>query len=67
MSKKLQILEKALEDMKRHHHSAWMTYGSELCAGDMSSKEKDLEKKIRKLKEEEESRFIEDASQIIDN
>ena len=67
MSKKLQILEKALDDLKRNHNSQWETYGSELCAGDMSGKEEELERKIKKLKEEEETRFIEDASQIIDN
>lgn len=67
MSKKLQILEKALEDMKSSHRAAWYVYGSELCSGDMGGKEEELERKIKKLKEEEEARFIEDASQIIDN
>jgi hypothetical protein len=67
MSKKLEILEKALYDMKRDHSSQWETYGSELCAGDMNGKEEELERKIQKLKEEEEIRFIEDVSQIIDN
>jgi hypothetical protein len=67
MSKRLEILERALEDMKRDHMSQWETYGSELCAGDMNGREEELQKKIKKLKEEEETRFIEDASQIIDN
>ena len=67
MSKKLQILENALAEMKRNHSASWEVYGSELCAGDMIGKEAELERKIKKLKEEEESRFIEDASQIIDN
>lgn len=64
MSKKLEILEKALKDMKESHRSQWDTYGSELCAGDMIRQEEEIEKKIAKLKEET---FIEDASQIIDN
>ena len=67
MSKRLEILEKALEDMKSSHRASMEVYGSELCAGDMISKEEELEKKIKKLKDEEEIRFIEDASQIIDN
>ena len=67
MSKRLEILESALEDMKRENMSQWETYGSELSAGDMSGKEEELERKIKKLKEEEEAQFIEDASQIIDN
>ena len=67
MSKKLELLEKALKDMKSSHSSSWDVYGGELCSGDMISKEEELEKKIRKVKEEEESRFIEDASQIVDN
>lgn len=64
MSKKLEVLEKALSDMKASHRSQWDSYGSELCAGDMIRQEEDLEKKIAKLKEEN---FIEDAAQIIDN
>ena len=67
MSKKLEILEKALEDLRSSHRAAWYVYGSELCASDISDKEENLEKKIRKLKEEEENSYIEDASQIIDN
>lgn len=52
MSKKLEILEKALEDMKATHRSLWDIYGSELCSGEMSGKERALEEKIRFLKEE---------------
>ena len=65
MSKKLEILEKALEDMKASHRSMWETYGSELCAGSMIRDEEELEKKIEKLKQEE-SKHIEDPSQIVD-
>ena len=64
MSKRLEILEKELKDMKASHSSQWDTYGSELCAGDMIRQEEELEKKIAKLKEEN---FIEITSQIIDN
>lgn len=67
MSKRLEILEMELENMRKSHSSQWDTYGSELCAGDMINQEEDLIKKINKLKEEEEVSFIEDASQIIDN
>lgn len=67
MSKRLEILEMELENMRKSHSSQWDTYGSELCAGDMINQEEDLIKKINKIKEEEEVSFIEDASQIIDN
>jgi len=48
--KKIRKLEKKLEKMKSLHKSMWETYGSELCAGEMHNKEKDLEDKILKLK-----------------
>ena len=53
-SKEVQLeeLENELKEMKRYHHDAWMTYGSELCAGDMIGQEDRLEKQIIKLKKE---------------
>jgi hypothetical protein len=50
MSKRLEILEKALEDLKVSNRSAWDIYGSELCAGTMIEEEEKLEKKIATLK-----------------
>jgi len=53
-SRELQLieLENELREMKDFHSSAWDTYGSELCAGDMIRQEKNLEEKIIKLKNE---------------
>ena len=67
MEKKLEILEKALEDMRSTHRSSWDIYGSELCAGDMIRQEEELEKKIQKLKESETPKLVEDPKQIIDD
>jgi len=61
---KIKKLEKELEDLKSFHQSAWDTYGSELCAGDMIRQEEKLEKKIEKLKKEN---FFEDPKYIIDD
>ena len=52
MSKRLEVLELALEKLKESHRSLWDTYGSELCAGDMIGEEQALQEKINKLKEE---------------
>ncbi len=52
MSKRLEVLESALEKLKQTHRSLWDTYGSELCAGDMIGEERALQEKIDKLKEE---------------
>jgi hypothetical protein len=52
MSKRLEILEKALEELKESNRSSWDMYGSELCAGDMIGQERALQEKINKLKEE---------------
>ena len=52
MSKRLEILEKALEELKESNRSSWDMYGSELCAGDMIGQERALQEKIDKLKEE---------------
>jgi hypothetical protein len=71
MSKKLEILEKALEDMKSTHKFGWDMYGSELCSGNMILQEEELEKKIKKLKDEENKKIPfhveEDPSRIVDN
>jgi len=52
MSKRLEVLETALKNLKESNKAAWDMYGSELCAGDMIGQEKALEEKIKKLKEE---------------
>ena len=44
--KTIKELEKELEELKESNKSAWDTYGSELCAGDMIGREKALEKEI---------------------
>ena len=49
---KLEKLEKELEKLKYLHKSLWESYGSELSSGDMENKEKELEYKIRKIKNE---------------
>jgi hypothetical protein len=51
MNKKtIEQLEKELADLKAYHKSAWDTYGSELCAGDMIRQEEELKKEILRLK-----------------
>ena len=52
MSKRLEILEQSLAEVKRKNKSMWDTYGSELCAGEMIGEERALQEKINKLKEE---------------
>jgi len=54
MNKTLEELEKELEELRKSNHNSWMTYGSELCAGDMIGQEEKLEEQINKLKEEKE-------------
>jgi len=49
--KSVRKLERELEELRRSNESAWDTYGSELCAGDMIAKEKRLEEQIRQLKD----------------
>jgi len=66
MSKRLEILEKALAGLKETHRSAWDIYGSELCAGEMIAQEEKLEKKIKALKKLEEGEK-EDPKYIIDD
>ncbi len=54
MNKKtIEQLEKELVDLKAYHKSAWDTYGSELCAGDMIRQEEELEKEIAKRKQKQ--------------
>jgi NTP pyrophosphatase (non-canonical NTP hydrolase) len=54
MNKKtLEELEKELADLKAYHKSAWNTYGSELCAGDMIRQEEKLEKEIAKRRQKQ--------------
>jgi hypothetical protein len=50
MEKTIEELEKELEELKASNKSAWDTYGSELCAGDMIGQERALEKKIQRKK-----------------
>ena len=53
MSKRVEVLEAALEKVRESNRSLWDMYGSELCAGDMIGEERALEEQIKKLKEEE--------------
>lgn len=50
MEKTIEELEKELEELKASNMASWEMYGSELCAGDMSGKERALEDKIDELK-----------------
>jgi len=49
----IKLLEKELQEMREYHSDIWNTYGSELCSGDMERKEKQLEDKIEKLKNDQ--------------
>jgi hypothetical protein len=67
MSKKtVEELQKELAELRSYHSSAWDTYGSELCAGDMIAQEEKLEKEIAKQKVAEEEQYIKDVSQVLD-
>lgn len=46
----LELLEKELSDLRASNLSAWESYGSELCAGDMIAQERRLENLIKDLK-----------------
>lgn len=48
---KIDTLKKELSDLRQSNMDSWNTYGSELCAEDMISKEKKLEDQIKKLEE----------------
>jgi hypothetical protein len=50
MNKKLEKLEEDLANLEKTNRSLWGTYSSELCVADMIRKEKELEKRILKLK-----------------
>jgi len=52
-AKEINELVQELKREKASNLAAWNMYGSELCAGDMSRKEKAIEDKIKELKEEE--------------
>lgn len=47
--KKLEELEKELEELKESNRASWEHYGSELCAGDMSAKERAIQDEIDEL------------------
>ena len=48
--KRIEELEKELEELKASNKASWDMYGSELCAGDMLGKEAAIQKEIDKLK-----------------
>jgi hypothetical protein len=57
-AKNAKEINELVQDLKRekvYNKSAWDTYGSELCAGDMINKERALENKIAKLRTDENS------------
>ena len=54
----LEEKKQELEDLKELHRSMWDTYGSELCAGDMSRKERELEEEIKALEEKDETMYL---------
>jgi hypothetical protein len=64
MNTQIGKLEKELNYLREYHKSIWDTYGSELSAGDMMAREKELEKQIAALKKEID---IEDKSHVIDD
>ena len=50
-----ELINKLLETLKKigeRNRSAWYTYGSELCAGEMIREVENIEKKIEKLRHE---------------
>ncbi len=51
-SLKINELINLLNKTRRQNKSAWDTYGSELCAGDMLGEEKHIEDKIKELRDE---------------
>lgn len=50
MEKSIEELEKELQELEESNKAAWDIYGSELCAGDMSAKEKAIRDEIMRLK-----------------
>ena len=56
MNKTIKQLELELALMKNMNRNAWDEYGSELCAGDMLRREKELEEEIYDLRKKEKFR-----------
>lgn len=50
IQKEIERLEKELQTEKDLNESAWNTWGSELCAGEMINRERVLEERIEHLK-----------------
>lgn len=50
MEKSIEELEKELQELEESNRALWDTYGSELCAGDMSAKEQAIRDEILRLK-----------------
>lgn len=48
--KNVEELEQDLVNMQIYHMNLWNEYGSELCAGEMIKKEKELEDEIERRK-----------------
>lgn len=48
---KLEELKQELKELKEYHKSIWEDYGSELCAGGMIAKERELEDQINELED----------------
>ena len=48
--KLINSLQRELYELRESNKAAWDTYGSELCAGDMSGQEKAIERKIEALR-----------------
>jgi len=47
----IEKLEEALIRLRKLNREMWETYGSELCASDMLSKEQEIEDLIKSLRE----------------
>ena len=50
-AEKIALKKEELRKLEESNRSAWDTYGSELCAGDMSAKEKRLQDEIDLLED----------------
>jgi hypothetical protein len=59
-SDKINELIDLLNEIKRYNESAWDTYGSELCAGEMIGEERTIKKKIDELRIESEIEEMEE-------
>jgi hypothetical protein len=47
--KEIEILKDELSKLRHENFSAWNEYGSELCAGEMIRKEREIEERIKEL------------------